>query len=302
MRSTPGSASATRWPAAARSTGRSCTCTLRTRTSRPAGSARERVALADRAGPERAGHDGPDPAKREDAVDEEPRRPPSRAVARRGRPPSASAALSSSRPSPVTALVATTAARRDELARLGQRQLAGLLVDCVDLRDGDDAVLDPEQLEDREVLLGLRSRALARVHDEEEEVDPRSRRRPWCARSARGRARRRGTGGAPRAARAGRSRGRWRCRARCSSGSRSVSLPVSAATSRVFPWSTWPAVPTVSGTGRRPPRPPRPRRRRACGSRAGGCRRARRRPRPAPRGAAALRAPAGASRPSSGSR
>ncbi len=35
----------------------------------------------------------------------------------------------------------------------------------------------------------------------------------------------------------------------CSSGSRSVSLPVSARTSHVLPWSMWPAVPTVSGTG-----------------------------------------------------
>src|SRR5215210_7682962 len=34
---------------------------------------------------------------------------------------------------------------------------------------------------------------------------------------------------------------------RCSSGSRSVSLPVSARTSHVLPWSMCPAVPTVSG-------------------------------------------------------
>src|SRR5438034_2443113 len=33
---------------------------------------------------------------------------------------------------------------------------------------------------------------------------------------------------------------------RCSSGSRSVSLPVSARTSQVLPWSMCPAVPTVS--------------------------------------------------------
>src|ERR1044071_2646220 len=35
----------------------------------------------------------------------------------------------------------------------------------------------------------------------------------------------------------------------CSSGRRSVSFPVSARTSHVFPWSMWPAVPTVSGIG-----------------------------------------------------
>ena len=60
-----------------------------------------------------------------------------------------------------------------------------------------------------------------------------------------------------------------------SSGRRSVSLPVSARTSHVLPWSMWPAVPTVSGMRRprrRPRRAPRPR---ACGSRAAAGRRAR---------------------------
>ena len=38
----------------------------------------------------------------------------------------------------------------------------------------------------------------------------------------------------------------------CSSGSRSVSLPVSARTSHVLPWSMWPAVPTVSGMRHEP--------------------------------------------------
>ena len=68
-----------------------------------------------------------------------------------------------------------------------------------------------------------------------------------CGRSARVPARRRATADARPAARAARSRGRSRCRAACSSGSRSVSLPVSARTSHVLPWSMWPAVPTVSG-------------------------------------------------------
>src|SRR5207253_8266496 len=36
----------------------------------------------------------------------------------------------------------------------------------------------------------------------------------------------------------------------CSSGSRSVSLPVSARTSQVLPWSMCPAVPTVSAMAR----------------------------------------------------
>src|SRR5581483_682891 len=54
---------------------------------------------------------------------------------------------------------------------------------------------------------------------------------------------------------------------RFSSGSRSVSLPVSARTSHVLPWSMWPAVPIVSGTAstlpprlREPPASPPPRR------------------------------------------
>src|SRR5213596_2189229 len=42
---------------------------------------------------------------------------------------------------------------------------------------------------------------------------------------------------------------------RCSSGSRSVSLPVSALTSHVLPWSMCPAVPTVRGTGSHLPGP-----------------------------------------------
>ena len=50
---------------------------------------------------------------------------------------------------------------------------ARLLVDGVDLRDRDDAGLDSEQAHDREVLERLRSRALGRVDDEQEQVDPR---------------------------------------------------------------------------------------------------------------------------------
>ena len=96
------------------------------------------------------------------------------------------------------------------------------------------------------MLVRLRACALGGVDDEEEEVDPR--------RAGDHRAHEALVAGhvdegeRPRrsAARAARSRGRSRSRARCSSGSRSVSLPVSARTSVVLPWSTWPAVPTVS--------------------------------------------------------
>ena len=60
---------------------------------------------------------------------------------------------------------------RHELLRLGAGELERLLVDGVGLRDRDDAVLDPEQAEDREVLVRLRPSALAGVDHEEEEVD-----------------------------------------------------------------------------------------------------------------------------------
>ena len=47
---------------------------------------------------------------------------------------------------------------------------------------------------------------------------------------------------------------------RCSSGSRSASIPVSARSRVVLPWSMWPAVPTTMVTAIRPPRAPRRRR------------------------------------------
>ena len=52
-RSTPGSATATRCPASARATARSCTCTLRTRTSQPGRLGAQLVPLSDRSRPER---------------------------------------------------------------------------------------------------------------------------------------------------------------------------------------------------------------------------------------------------------
>jgi hypothetical protein len=57
--------------------------------------------------------------------------------------------------------------------RLHERQLPGLVVDGVHLGDRDDAVLDPQQPDDREMLVRLRARSLRGVHDEEEEIDPR---------------------------------------------------------------------------------------------------------------------------------
>ena len=61
---------------------------------------------------------------------------------------------------------------RHELARLLERELERLRVDRVRLRHRDDAALDPEQPQDRQVLVRLRPRALGGVDDEQEEVDP----------------------------------------------------------------------------------------------------------------------------------
>ena len=47
-----------------------------------------------------------------------------------------------------------------------------LVVDSVDLREHNDAALDPEEPQDRKVLVRLGPRALTRVDDEQEEVDP----------------------------------------------------------------------------------------------------------------------------------
>ena len=121
-----------------------------------------------------------------------------------------------------------------------------------------------------------------RVDDEQEEVDPgrAGDHRPHEALVARHVDHREPR--AVRRARAARSRARSRSRVACSSGSRSVSVPVSASTSRVLPWSMWPAVPSVSracahaaGCDRRGDAR-RPRRRRSCGSRAASARRGRR--------------------------
>ena len=70
------------------------------------------------------------------------------------------------------ALTATTSASGHELARLVDRDLERLLVDQVCLGDRDDACLDAEQPQDRDVLERLRACALGRVDHEQEEVDP----------------------------------------------------------------------------------------------------------------------------------
>ena len=128
------------------------------------------VALADRSRPERSRHDGADPAEREGAVDVEPGRPVCLVSRDRGRD------LRQRRSQLVEADAGARARRHDgsagdELLRLDARELERLLVDRVGLRERDDAVLDPEQAQDREMLVRLRARPLAGVDHEEEEVD-----------------------------------------------------------------------------------------------------------------------------------
>src|SRR5262249_33627190 len=62
---------------------------------------------------------------------------------------------------------------RDELARLRSGELDRLRIDRVDLRERDDAMVDPEQAKDREVLASLWPHTPAGVDDEKEDVDPR---------------------------------------------------------------------------------------------------------------------------------
>ncbi len=129
------------------------------------------VALAERARPERARRDRADPAQREHAVDVQACRGAAAGGARAG------GDLRERRAQLVEPGAGAGAAghdRRagDELLGLGARELGELRVDGVGLRQRDDAALDPEQAQDREVLVRLRARALARVDHEQEEVDP----------------------------------------------------------------------------------------------------------------------------------
>ncbi len=129
------------------------------------------ISGADRARPERAGHDRAESGDGEGAIDVEPRREIGARLLDGFR-----GALER-----CAKLVEPLARPRtdahdlgvgDELACLLFGELGRLRVDRVDLRERDDAALDAEQAQDREVLVRLRSRALPRVDDEEEEVDP----------------------------------------------------------------------------------------------------------------------------------
>ena len=135
-----------------------------------AGLERQLVALADRARPERSRDDGPDSLKRERAIGEQTCRGERRV-------PLDAAGDLVQRVDELGDPLSRPGARGDdwcagnEIAALLDRQLPHVRIDGVDLRDRDDAVLDPEQAHDRQVLVGLRPCAFGCVDDEQEEVD-----------------------------------------------------------------------------------------------------------------------------------
>ena len=212
----------------------------------PTGSTVTRSPSASAPAPQRAGHHRPGAAHRERAVDVQhgaarhaaPRRSTSAAA------PS-SAARRSSRPCPDGAAHATVGTPGSSSATsAGARAGSATSVFVI----ATTPVADVERAQDRRVLARLRHHPVVGGDDHQEQVDARRpgdhrAHEPLVARHVDDR-QRRGRSAAP----AARTRARSTSRARVSSGSRSVSVPVSARTSAVLPWSMCPAVPRVSGT------------------------------------------------------
>ena len=131
----------------------------------------QHVPLGNRARPQRPRDDGADAAQGEDAVDEQPRR--AAGVTRRhGVGGSAEGGSKQVEPRPGLRADGHDLGAGHELTRLFHRDLERLRVDQIGLRHRDDAALDAEQAQDGEMLERLRSGALRRVDDEQEEVDP----------------------------------------------------------------------------------------------------------------------------------
>ena len=132
----------------------------------------EPVSGRDRARPERAGHDCSEARYRDRAVDVETRRRVGAGVHDVvGEPAELRAEV-------VQALARPGADADDcrlgsELARLLLGKIGGRGVDRIDLRQRYHTAVDPEQPEDREVLVRLRACALAGVDHEQEEIDAR---------------------------------------------------------------------------------------------------------------------------------
>ena len=200
----------------------------------------EPVARADAARPEGAGDDGADPAERERAVDREAGRAVGRAApGRAGHPVEGRAQGVEPKPRPRRHLDDLRVGMRAVVEELGDAEageLRAVVVDQVALGQRDHAVADAEQLHDRGVLARLRHDAVVRGHDEQEEVDPgrAGDHRPDEALVA-------GTSTTdsrrPDGSSSGANPSSIEMPRAFSCGSRSVSTPVSAATSAVLPWS-----------------------------------------------------------------
>ena len=129
------------------------------------------ISCSDRARPERSRNDRAEAGNGERAIDVEPRRAVGALVLD---------GVGDSRERGAELVETFARARahahdlgsRDELDRLGLGELDRLVVDGIDLRQRDDTVLDPEQTQDREVLVRLRARALTRIDHEQEQIDP----------------------------------------------------------------------------------------------------------------------------------
>ena len=194
----------------------------------------------------------PKPVQHERPVDREARALP-RAGAAGTVEERDSSARSRSSPSPVRDETGTSGALREERAARRARAISSATtsrssgVDQVGLGQHDDARAGcraGEQMARCSRVCGLH--AVVRRHDEQHRVDAPRRRRPCGARSARGPARRRSEtsppGRQPRESAKPRSIVMPR---RFSSWRRSGSVPVSAWTSALLPWSMCPAVPTT---------------------------------------------------------
>ncbi len=137
----------------------------------------DRLAGDERRALEGAGHHRAETAHGEDAIDEQPGRPaPGRArggpgeAARERLPERVHAGAGAGRDRDHRGLGEGPSGQ--ELPRLEDRELHGLLVDEVGLGDGHDPVAHAEELADRHVLPGLRHDPLVGGDHEEHHVDP----------------------------------------------------------------------------------------------------------------------------------
>ena len=136
----------------------------------PLGLDAKQITGGDRPRPERPGRDRPDSLQREHAVDVEARRALGVTLARRD-----ACECREELVEPVAGLGRDRhdLGARDELVRLGQRELQCFGVGQIRLRDGDDARFDAEQAQHGQMLERLRPGSLEGIDHEQEQVDSR---------------------------------------------------------------------------------------------------------------------------------